>query len=111
MDNITFEIVLAFLGSGIGASLLTEAVSFFNKKATGTPLHGMGALIISGGLAFLVGALQVYAAGIPAPTGLADILSITGAIWLASQAFFHLILKRIDTLHVTLAANDTHPLF
>jgi hypothetical protein len=95
------QLVLAFIGSGIGASLVTEAVSFLNKKLTDTPLHGAGALVVSAGVAFLTGALQVYVTGIPSPQSLNDIAAITTAVWVTSQAFFHVVLKRVDALHVT----------
>lgn len=99
--DLTIELALAFLGSGIGASLVTEAMSFINKKLIDSPLDGGGALIISGAIAFLLAAVQVAVAGIPTPQTWADILAITTTVWLTSQAFFHVILKRIDTLHVT----------
>lgn len=108
--NITIDIILALVGSGAGSSLLTEAVSFFNKKLTGTPFQGTGALILSAAVAFLMGAVQVYMTGLPKPQSIADIISITGAIWAASQVFFHLILKRVDPIHVTPETN-TEPLF
>lgn len=99
--SITPELILALLGSGIGSSLVTEGISFLNKKLADTPLKGAGSLLMSGCVAFLAGAIQVYFSDTPNPQSWRDILAITAAVWSASQAFFHVVLKRIDALHVT----------
>jgi hypothetical protein len=108
--NHTVEVIIVFLGTGFGSSLLTEAVSWLNMKLTGTPMNGLGAYLLSGAVAFCLGSLQVLSSGIPSVSSLHDIAEVTGAVWIASQLFFHLIIKNVDSLHVTPATDTSAPI-
>jgi hypothetical protein len=108
--NHTLEVIIVFLGTGFGSSLLTEAVSWLNMKLNGTPLNGLGAFIMSGAIAFFMGMFQVVSTGFAAPHNWHDVAAITGAVWIASQLFFTVIIKNVDSLHVTPSAVTDTPL-
>lgn len=97
--SVNQNLILSFLATGIGASILTELVSWINKILSGNPLKGDGALISALIISFLGGLATVVAGGV-------NIHSISGAIGFAflvvgaSQGWFHAFGKYIPWLHI-----------
>ncbi|HSY52462.1 MAG TPA: hypothetical protein VLC46_26915 [Thermoanaerobaculia bacterium] len=102
--------ILAFLGSGVGTAFITEALSWLNKKLAGTPLDGAAPFLFSFAAAFLMATIQIAVTGVSTPHSVHDILVIAGAVWIASQAFFQLVMKQVDAIHVTPSADPSQPL-
>lgn len=72
---------------GIAVSLFTEAITWLDKKLSGTTLKGDGAFILSAAIAFFAAAVQV-AIAFPGPLSLSALGLYFAQVWAVSQVFF-----------------------
>jgi hypothetical protein len=81
---------------GFGASIVTEIITWINKKATGTVFSGQGAFIIALIVAVILAIIKVLIFPL-IPTAVVQQFTLqAGLVFSASQVFFYWIIKMFN---------------
>ena len=94
--------MLTTLSLGVLASVATEAVTWINKKLSGTVLKGNGAFLLAAVVALIGGAFQVWQSGVPFAWG--SLYTSFAQIWVISQGFFLIV---VQTLNLDVSSTPT----
>lgn len=78
---------------GFGSSIVTEVITWINKKITGTAFQGQGAFLFSFSIAIVLAFLKVIVLPLVPASFVQNFLLEVSLVFAASQVFFQWVIK------------------